>query len=210
MKKSFIICILFLLMFNSCISLTSMWFTSYDSSHSTVKFKFNNSTGIKDKLNINGYFVEYKEDGDVRTIDEYHKLTFWEDGSLGHLQSKQSFFNGFICDIGDFYVINGYKNGVYTLQGDTIVADIFSFEPYIGGKMLYKCKFEIIDRNHLRMFYIEEFLKGKLTCSSTDVNDFYVFVACDDIPPSDVYMKKKKWMWESEADYIMYKRINTK
>lgn len=92
--------------------------------------------------------------------------------------------------------------GVYRISNDTIYANVYTKSFYI--RRLY---FLIVDSNTITAFKEDAPLQvydGKMAVWDDSVRR-YCFAKAVNIPkPNDHFLRKKKWMWDKEGDWLQY------
>lgn len=207
-KKTFMIamCLLVIHVLYSCCFLRGAAF-DYDSQ--LGRYSQDVHTNISEYIDINGYYT---------STSSYHKnrlghygIFFFDDGTLGDFYTPRTlhpYINKYekwkksilILDKDSTFGYGGY----YTICGDTLVADIYTSGQISCG--LGRSYYKIIDRNHLHL-YMFQLIYGKGECYYYPRDIIYEFVPMDSLPdPSNVRIKRKKWMWENKNDWKDYKK----
>lgn len=181
-------------------------------------------TGLKNKLNIEGYFQFWRTDmvaysPETKTQDSsFFFLLFYEDGSFlfsSFLKSEMSkrpetFFNEVIQKGKEhpFYFTANW--GIYRLMGDSIIAECLENatrslnHPWNPGEY----RFRIVDRNTLQLINSRNFNdQSAETRQETEKflrsASLITFIPSQ-IPPSYTWIKKDKFFWRNEDDWKEY------
>ena len=195
-----------------------------------IKNEFTNrfegkKTGIREKLNIDGYYQYWRQE-DIefnpqtkQTDTFFYNLIFYEDGT--YLYNFSSFHdypqnpNEYLKQVAKngktdrFYV--SFYWGIYKIVNDTIVAQCIDnvsgayLAPWHAGETWFK----IINRNTLQCLYDRDFRK----MSSDDIlerekaianSSFAIYHPAAIIPIPYTWLKKEKWLWTNEEDWKRY------
>ena len=167
-------------------------------------------TGIDTLLDLSGYFLKSPNFSDKNgsCLSGCQFLVFYNDGMVfrGEWTSLFGNCNTFIQR--HFYKaypdrLNGVEWGLYKLTNNIIKVQFV--EPGSPGSQGYSSivRYKVIDR-HTIQEVIGFDLEGRP--SNIEVVDIYRFVPIDKLPPSDCWLKSKKWFWCNEEMYMKYKQ----
>jgi len=180
---------------------------------STIKLEGHN-TDIRNFLEINGYYLSPK------FID--YALLFFEDGSITTITFIENAtdsmkFNHLSQSILYWGKHHGSHWGVYKIDKDTLVIQSFVlgnwFNNFIGNgyQGIWESKYQIIDRQTLKLIYSKSLLKiyqeyeyNKNPYAVSEKNFIYKFVPAKELPSSDCRLKEEKWIWRNEEDWKAY------
>ena len=105
--------------------------------------------------------------------------------------------------------------GKYTIDGDTIKAQYINHPGMTNTWMGYESWFKVIDRNTIKLIasrklFYDKFHKDKSEMDLVFLNDKDClnanFIPLSAVPPSDTWLKKRKWFWCDKNDMKIYKR----
>lgn len=177
-------------------------------------FRENLDTHIDTLIHINGYYAGIADDSTYLSYSA--PFYFCKDGGFAKVYFKDEYLylkKKNIDVTGKYYL----GSGAYSIKGDTLCADWYMLDmcQYI---LAVKYKFKIIDRNTLLLFefsdnYSKDNGLGKLKSYNKDdtvrvhtENQIYKFIPVTGLPSSDLYIKRKKWMWEDKEEWKRYKK----
>lgn len=191
---------------------------NFKRSQQSALFRENMDTHIDSLINIDGYYAGIAEDS------TYIKYTnppfFYRDGEFGklYLDDEYLYLKKRDIDITGKY---SFCSGAYTIKGDTIIADEYTTMMW-SNWLWYKYKFVVIDRNTLPLIEasygyssdnapenIKKNIKKKKEIEKIrvwKVDQIYKFVPVKGLPKSDLWIKRKKWMWENKEEWKRYKK----
>ena len=195
------------------VSIFLLWLTLYSCVYSGFlakdDLKFVQDTGIRKHLRIDGFYMPEPD-----SINGYYRgkaFIFYEDGSiLGAYASslrealdsphparsiRHSFYG---CD----------ENGVYSIIGDTITANIYHGFHHIHS--MSRIKIKVIDSIHIVKYIEEYFMDGTQKTGERAIETPYHFVHLDTLPPSFMYIKEREELWDDKFEYIRFMNSNGK
>lgn len=105
----------------------------------------------------------------------------------------------------------GLSWGVYTIQNDTVILHQYDNTNFITPLAMDEVRYEVIDRNTVRRIYYRNNLKiddryFKTHSPWKNVTPQY-FIPADSLPPSDNWLKERKWIWRNESDWKGYMQM---
>ena len=156
---------------------------------SNIKYE-RGGTHIEERMNVAGCFVS-----DSLWIP--HSLVFYPDGTVIHWSPNDG-----------RVTYNWQFNGVYTLTGDTIIANIYSsvdIPPRAWELESYK--FVIRNRNTIEQIIQERHSrtgKDDYLFKPNYQTQVFHFVPTTHLPIPSIKWKKKKWLWKSEEEWLQF------
>lgn len=187
-------------------------------------------TGLNAKLNINGYFQYWRNDGITYNTQTQERdtsfffLLFYEDGSflfssllknqMGN--TPEEYFKQVIQNGKEHRFYSTGSWGIYRLSGDTIIAESLENStrslnhPWMPGEYRYR----IVNRNTLQLIDSRNFTDksatiGEETKNFLDNVSLITFFPSR-VPPSYSWLKKDKFFWRREADWKAYMEADEK
>lgn len=183
------------------------------------------STGLSNKIEINGYYRFWFKDewGRYKTIPDtrdtsFVDMIFYEDGTFLYNMFVGSNFSNY----NDYfrYVTSKGKNdifyksdswGVYSISGDTIKTQFLMhaahFTPWYTGERWFLIK----DRRTLQLIFAG-YLVNQTRDDAEKLREYVrnssavMFYPLDIIPPPYAWLKNEKFFWRHEADWENYKK----
>lgn len=231
-KKEIVRCLAFIFvssLFTSC-SLFIHHFTEFKVRKKVVLKFQGKDTGIRELLNIDGFFEFNGYIGDscascgdnnfLAYFGDCYGNAFFDDGTYVNFGIKKKAGK----DNKDLILI--YESGVYALSHDTIEVEAFQKIGYPDnlkeGLFLRVPKlkrFKIIDRNTIEKIdtynlyedtYFNDHLVRTFGEFVTNVPSYeksiYSFQDSFIFPTADIKMKKKKWLWANKEDWKKWKK----
>ncbi len=102
--------------------------------------------------------------------------------------------------------IDDFNGGIYTIKGDTIIAELYT--EYCTYRGLKKSKYLIINKSLIKLISYEYFYKDSTQIFNYAEKDFELeFIKATPMPsPFDAKFRTKKWMWADKKDWKEYMR----
>jgi len=104
--------------------------------------------------------------------------------------------------------------GVYTIKNDTIIAHFYTQPGFLVSIDIRERRYKIINRKTIQLFYSYNLLlteSDKVYLAEHNISPWVdiskntlSFSPIDSIPPSDNWLKEKKWIWRNESDWKAY------
>jgi hypothetical protein len=173
---------------------------------STIKLE-GKHINIRDLLEIDGYYTCARDD--KRSNDN---IIFFENGTYANgfpfkkeatADSIRENLSGSIdAWIGDKQI--GWANvwGVYRIEGDMIIGNVFSKSSFLSDWSFTEERYKIINRTTVIEISWTQLLQDDERPRPLDWP--YVFVPAKSLPSSDNWLKEKKWIWRNESDWRAY------
>lgn len=192
-----------LMMLNSCYCIWGYGYLiglkEFDESQVTMKYHYP-LPDYSSCLDCNGYYVSVRPNKEgvpmITRFPTYY--VFYPDGTMVEMEQKVTKDKTL-----EFQFVDS-GSGVYKVNGDTIIYEIFSpSHPYFGGYWtMRRGQAIIINHHHLRQLSITCIEKNRdmLVPDTADLR----FVECDALPEPDVLLKHKRWMWSSASEKRKY------
>lgn len=190
-------------------------------SKSTIKLEVEN-TNIREVIEIDGYYQS------VDDTKNHIGMIFFEDGMCFSIMFKENeteemkrknLSQAIITWKQKGQIRCGFYCSIYKIDKDTIVVQTVDKAGIFNHRWsLDEIKYEIIDRQTLKLIYYKPLLKmyedyewNKFPYEISKKNYVYEFVTADFLPPSDCWLKEEKWIWRNESDWKTYmERIKQK
>ncbi|MBO5157478.1 MAG: hypothetical protein J6C05_10210 [Prevotella sp.] len=198
-NKHFMPCCMYILMMtlSSCQGIFSALYFKESTIKELVvsRFKAHTDTHIDTLININGYYAKVDEDTILPT-----PFTLKKDGSVeSWVFDEYLYFKKENIDLSDKGM--GHTDGSYRIKGDTIIKYNF-WGIYNIGQSIIISKYKVIDRNTLLL--CESYDYASDTCD-VNINTVYRFIPVKGLPPSNGYLKRKRWMWKNKIEWFGYR-----
>ncbi len=231
MKKFTLIVLFFLLTFTSCNLFYH--YVPFYVRHKSFTLRFTeNSSGLKDKLNINGYYYFIDSLKLEKPLAVFRTIMFFDDGMFALDFNHERIEN--INELGNYIekVIDAEENsilkqtfyrhlwGYYKIENNIIKAQ-FIEKPNFGDMdprlYAYELLFEIVDSNTIKQiesypihktskFEFSYFKEFSDSWNGIESN----FIALKRVPNSDSWLKHEKWFWEDKAKYRQWTKKHNK
>ena len=215
----YLVAILFLILFASCAFERKL--TTEIKSSITNRFEIDN--GIENLINIDGYYkFQYPLDltdgfgyGDLY-VDEFSNsnVLFFKDGTY---TESITFKNGVIKeDISKDFQASLFKGignwGIYNIHNDTLIVQKIRRPSTQDRWNITETTIKVIDRNTLKILYVKylytelDIETNKIFYSDVGLGNFF---PANNLPGSDNWLKKEKWLWKDATEWELYmkKRI---
>lgn len=187
-----------------------------------------------EKLDLNGYYLMY-ERGDFsygppntpyyqNSDSSIRNVFFFKDGIyLENFRAKddkpatiQNYFNNIYNGSSDTTALNYYNSwwGSYKITNDTIIAQFFFIGSLNAGWFGREYWFKIIDKQIIKPIYsipIREGVSEEYLQKYWYNQDRYTtgkLVPLEKLPSSDCWLKKEKWFWCDESEWVEYMKNN--
>jgi len=206
------------------------WSCAHKPISKEIKNEFTNrfegkNTGIREKLNIDGYYQFWEKDfteinPQTKQKDTFfYNLILYEDGTyLSNFHSVHNYpekLDEYLKQVakngkGDpFYI--GFYWGIYKIIHDTIMVQFInnSSGAYLAPWYAGEATFKIIDRNTVQLLYNKDFKKMSRDDSIARArfvanSSLAIYHPSEILPPPYAWLKKEKWLWANEEDWKRY------
>lgn len=163
------------------------------------------SIGLEHLIEINGYYIGNRFQNIGQLWDTF---ILYDDGTYSFFNIQEDFLGIKGINLKNNIRQSRYSRtgewdngGIVSIHKDTIIVDTYDVSNSL--RYLTRDYYKVIDRRTL--------LKVKSIVYSGNVyereyNTKYYFVEADSLPPSNVYLKRKKWAWRNKEDWKAYMR----
>lgn len=184
----------------------------------TARFKANEDTQIDMFLDTDGYYTAANYSDSVRTLP----FILYNDGSFGPFQFLWSanyaakprdidMCNDSLIDMNKSAAYYYCQGGHYVIREDTIIADLYY---YTTSAMygLFKLKFTIVDRQHLRLVQRQYFSLKHDGIITENADELYEYIPVKrKLPSTGVHSRwSHKALWDNETERKAWKRYCSK
>ena len=178
---------------------------------------------IRSVIQFDGYYQSYttREDN-PEYISEFNQM-FFEDGTCAtnfffeKNATKEDISKNMLENI-EYRVTNrndtiwGGNWGIYRVQNDTIIVQVFVKGDIIVPWSFYERRYKIINKTTLEFIDYKPLLIGEreyteeeLRIMSSNIERTQLsFHPVESLPPSNPWFKKKRWAWKNESDWEKY------
>ena len=205
---------IFFYIFSSTI-LSSCYFALYNDIDENCELcKFDTvSTGLDKMININGF---YADNSSLDTTYYGPSVLFFKDGTFGtFFINPNKYYNSdtiisLINNINHYYknsvILNG---GCYFIKNDTIITHEYSISQLTWE--LFERKYVIISSSLLKLcewhWCSKDSVLREIHSNKNNKDIIYSFVPANDLPSSDdVWIKRKKRLWQSQEQWKAYRQ----
>lgn len=182
----------------------------------TIKYCENDSI-INTRIKTNGFYssVQYYNENLKNSLRTFH--IFFSDGIFltGYGGNTIEFFLDKINN--DETIFNSYYTGLYTISGDTLVAQYVNCPSPPKVWLAYEERFLIINEDSIMHLSTEPLgnissysILSHAKLESSIMYEPAVYYKASVPLTYDVWLKRKKWFWKNEVDYKEWKKRKNK